>query len=34
MFRVFDLDTFTPGFDNNDTSKLDLSKQVSKGTAS
>lgn len=29
VFRVYDVDTFTPGFDNNNTSKLDLSKQVS-----
>lgn len=28
MFRVFDVDTFAPGFDNSNTSRLDLSKQV------
>jgi len=28
VFRAYDVDTFTPAFDNNNTSRLDLSKQV------
>jgi hypothetical protein len=28
VFRVYDVDTFYEGFDNNNTEKLDLGKQV------
>lgn len=28
VFRVYDVDSFAPGFDNNNTTRLDLTKQV------